>query len=78
MQEQSHCRVLGQANRPVESIRSLRCFPEPLQAEMATLLDKTTQAAMTGKFEPFNTTSQFAGQHTILNGWDECRAHRDW
>ena len=30
-QELSHCGVLGQTNRPVESIRGLRYFPEPLQ-----------------------------------------------
>ena len=31
------------------------------QAEMAKLLEKTKQAALTGKYEPFKTTSQFDG-----------------
>jgi uncharacterized protein len=31
------------------------------QPEMAKLLEKTKQAALTGKYEPFKTTSQFDG-----------------
>jgi hypothetical protein len=30
-QKLSHCGVLGKANGPVESVRGLGCFPEPLQ-----------------------------------------------
>src|SRR5216684_5663484 len=44
-----------------QAFESARTFKPMSEAEMAKLLDKTTQAAMTGKFEPFKTTSQFDG-----------------
>jgi aryl-alcohol dehydrogenase-like predicted oxidoreductase len=44
-----------------QAFEAARTFKPMSEAEMAKLLDKTTQAAMTGKFEPFKTTSQFDG-----------------
>lgn len=38
-----------------------RTFKPMTQAEMAKLLEKTKQAALTGKYEPFKTTPQFDG-----------------
>jgi len=44
-----------------QAFEAARTFKPLSEAEMAKLLDKTRQAAMTGKFEPFKTTSQFDG-----------------
>jgi aryl-alcohol dehydrogenase-like predicted oxidoreductase len=44
-----------------QAFEAARTFKPMSEAEMAKLLDKATQAAMTGKFEPFKTTSQFDG-----------------
>jgi hypothetical protein len=44
-----------------QAFEATRTFKPMSEAEMATLLDKTRQVAMTGKFEPFKTTSQFDG-----------------
>jgi hypothetical protein len=44
-----------------QAFEAARTFKPMSEGEMATLLDKTRQAAMTGKFEPFKTTSHFDG-----------------
>jgi aryl-alcohol dehydrogenase-like predicted oxidoreductase len=44
-----------------QAFEAARTFKPMTQAEMAKLLEKTKQAAMTGKYEPFKTTSQFDG-----------------
>jgi predicted aldo/keto reductase-like oxidoreductase len=44
-----------------QAFEAARTFKPMGEAEMAKLLDKTRQAAMTGKFEPFKTTAHFDG-----------------
>ena len=44
-----------------QAFEAARTFKPMTQAEMAKLLEKTKQAALTGKYEPFKTTSQFDG-----------------
>jgi aryl-alcohol dehydrogenase-like predicted oxidoreductase len=44
-----------------QAFEAARTFKPLSEAEVAKLLDKTKQAAMTGRFEPFKTTSQFDG-----------------
>jgi predicted aldo/keto reductase-like oxidoreductase len=44
-----------------QAFDAARTFKPMGEAEMAKLLDKTKQAAMTGKFEPFKTTAHFDG-----------------
>ncbi len=44
-----------------QAFEAARTFKPMGEAEMAKLLDKTRQAAMTGKFEPFKTTEHFDG-----------------
>jgi predicted aldo/keto reductase-like oxidoreductase len=44
-----------------QAFEAARTFKPMTQPEMAKLLEKTKQAALTGKFEPFKTTSQFDG-----------------
>jgi aryl-alcohol dehydrogenase-like predicted oxidoreductase len=44
-----------------QAFEAARTFKPLTQAEMAKLLAKTAQVAMTGKYEPFKTTSQFDG-----------------
>jgi aryl-alcohol dehydrogenase-like predicted oxidoreductase len=44
-----------------QAFEAARTFKPMSETEMAKLLDKTRQAAMTGKFEPFKTTSHFDG-----------------
>jgi aryl-alcohol dehydrogenase-like predicted oxidoreductase len=44
-----------------QAFDAARTFKPMSEAEVARLLDKTRQAAMTGKFEPFKTTSHFDG-----------------
>jgi predicted aldo/keto reductase-like oxidoreductase len=44
-----------------QAFEAARTFKPMSEAEMAKLLDKTRQAAMTGKFEPFKTTEHFDG-----------------
>ena len=44
-----------------QAFEAARTFKPMGEAEMATLLDKTRQAAMTGKYEPFKTTAHFDG-----------------
>ena len=44
-----------------QAIEASRTFKPLTRAEMAELLAKTKDAAMTGEFEPFKTTQQFDG-----------------
>jgi aryl-alcohol dehydrogenase-like predicted oxidoreductase len=44
-----------------QAFEAARTFKPMSESEMAKLLDKTRKVAMTGKFEPFKTTSQFDG-----------------
>jgi hypothetical protein len=44
-----------------QAFDAARTFKPLTRAEMSKLLAKTAQAAMTGKYEPFKTTSQFDG-----------------
>jgi predicted aldo/keto reductase-like oxidoreductase len=44
-----------------QAFEAARTFKPMSQAAIAKLLAKTEQAAMTGKYEPFKTTSQFDG-----------------
>ena len=44
-----------------QAFEAARTFKPLSETEVAKLLDKTRQAAMTGKFEPFKTTSHFEG-----------------
>jgi len=44
-----------------QAFEAARTFKPMGEADMAKLLDKTRQAAMTGKFEPFKTTAHFDG-----------------
>jgi aryl-alcohol dehydrogenase-like predicted oxidoreductase len=44
-----------------QAFEAARTFKPLTQEEMARLLAKTAQFAMTGKYEPFKTTSQFDG-----------------
>jgi aryl-alcohol dehydrogenase-like predicted oxidoreductase len=44
-----------------QAFEAARTFKPMSEADMAKLLDKTRQAAMTGKFEPFKTTQHFDG-----------------
>jgi predicted aldo/keto reductase-like oxidoreductase len=52
------CDSMDRLNQAFEAVRT---FKPMSQAEVSKLLAKTTQAAMTGKFEPFKTTSMFDG-----------------
>lgn len=42
-----------------QALEAARTFKPFTQEQLAALLDRTTQAAASGKFEPFKTTSQF-------------------
>ena len=44
-----------------QAFEAARTFKPMSPAEISKLLAKTTEAAMTGKYEPFKTTSQFDG-----------------
>ena len=44
-----------------QAFEAARTFKPVSEAEMAKLLERTRQAAMTGKFEPFKTTARFDG-----------------
>ena len=44
-----------------QAFEAARTFKPMGETDMAKLLDKTRQAAMTGKFEPFKTTAHFDG-----------------
>src|SRR4029077_1635797 len=44
-----------------QAFEAARTFKPMTQTEMAKLLEKTKQAALTGKYEPFKTTPQFDG-----------------
>jgi aryl-alcohol dehydrogenase-like predicted oxidoreductase len=44
-----------------QAFEAARTFKPMSETEMARLLDKTRQAAMTGRYEPFKTTSYFDG-----------------
>jgi hypothetical protein len=44
-----------------QAIEASRTFRPLTRAEVAALLAKTKDAAMTGEFEPFKTTQQFDG-----------------
>jgi aryl-alcohol dehydrogenase-like predicted oxidoreductase len=48
-----------------QALEAARTFKPLSEAELSALLAKTRQAALTGKFEPFKTTTQFDG--TALN-----------
>ena len=52
------CDSMDRLNQAFEAVRT---FKPMSQAEVSKLLAKTTQAAMTGKFEPFKTTAMFDG-----------------
>jgi len=52
------CESMERLNQAFEAARTFKPMGE---GEMAKLLDKTRQAAMTGKFEPFKTTAHFDG-----------------
>jgi aryl-alcohol dehydrogenase-like predicted oxidoreductase len=44
-----------------QSFEAVRTFKPLSEAQLHALVDKTKQAAMTGKFEPFKTTTEFDG-----------------
>jgi aryl-alcohol dehydrogenase-like predicted oxidoreductase len=44
-----------------QALEAARTFKPLTQTQVATLLDRTREAAATGKFEPFKTTHQFDG-----------------
>ena len=44
-----------------QAIEAANTFKPLTQPQLEALLAKTRQAAMTGKFEPFKTTTQFDG-----------------
>ena len=52
------CDAMERLDQAFEAARSFKPFTE---AELAALVGKTKQAALTGKFEPFKTTTQFDG-----------------
>jgi predicted aldo/keto reductase-like oxidoreductase len=52
------CESMERLDQAFEAARTFKPMGQP---EMAKLLEKTKQAALTGKFEPFKTTSQFDG-----------------
>ena len=52
------CDAMERLDQAFEAARSFKPFTE---AQLAALVAKTKQAAMTGKFEPFKTTAQFDG-----------------
>ncbi|HEV3275781.1 MAG TPA: aldo/keto reductase [Terriglobia bacterium] len=52
------CESVDRVNQALEAVRS---FKPMAPAEVAALLAKTKDAAMTGRFEPFKTTSMFDG-----------------
>jgi aryl-alcohol dehydrogenase-like predicted oxidoreductase len=47
-----------------QALEAARTFKPLTQAQLAALVAKTKQVAMTGKFEPFKTTAQFDGTAT--------------
>ena len=44
-----------------QAFEAARTFKPLTDAQLSALLAKTRDAAMTGKFEPFKTTTQFDG-----------------
>lgn len=52
------CDAMERLDQAFEAARTFKPFTE---AQLAALVAKTKQAAMTGKFEPFKTTAQFDG-----------------
>lgn len=52
------CESLERLNQAFEAVRT---FKPMTQSQMSALLAKTKEPALTGKFEPFKTTSQFDG-----------------
>ena len=47
-----------------QAFQAARTFKLFTEEQLNTLVAKTKQAAMTGKFEPFKTTAQFDGAAT--------------
>ena len=52
------CDAMERLDQAFEAARTFKPFTE---AQLAALVAKTKQAALTGKFEPFKTTAQFDG-----------------
>src|SRR5690348_1088663 len=52
------CDAMERLDQAFEAARTFKPFTE---AQLAALVAKTRQAALTGKFEPFKTTAQFDG-----------------
>lgn len=55
------CDSMERLDQALEAARTFKPFTP---AQLTALLDKTKEAAMTGKFEPFKTTAQFDGTAT--------------
>jgi predicted aldo/keto reductase-like oxidoreductase len=55
------CDSMERLDQALEAARTFKPFTK---AELTALLDRTKEAAMTGKFEPFKTTAQFDGTAT--------------
>ncbi len=55
--------ITGIDSMPIldQALTAARTFQPLTHAQVATLLDRTRQAALTGKFEPFKTTQHFDG-----------------
>jgi len=52
------CESVDRVNQALEAVRTFKPMSE---AQVSSLLAKTRDAAMTGRYEPFKTTSQFDG-----------------
>jgi aryl-alcohol dehydrogenase-like predicted oxidoreductase len=52
------CDTIARVDQALEAVRTFRPLSE---AEVATLLEKTKPAAMTGRYEPFKTNTMFDG-----------------
>jgi hypothetical protein len=61
------CDTMERLNQALEAARTFQPLTE---AQLSALLSKTRDAALTGKLEPFKTTSQFDGtaQHISWMG----------
>ena len=57
----SGCDSMERLDQSLEAVKTFKPFS---QSQLTTLVAKTKQAAMTGKFEPFKTTAQFDGTAT--------------
>jgi hypothetical protein len=52
------CDSMERLDQAFEAVRTFRPLSEP---QLRAMVSKTREAAMTGKFEPFKTTTQFDG-----------------